>query len=239
MKLVDYQNIWKAKKVLRFIYDDFYKTINEHCIDGNILEIGGGIGNFNIEGRDVIRTDIQLSKTISLVADAHNLPVSNSSFSNIILIDVLHHLDCPVNFLREASRVLTPNGRLIMIEPGITPISWLFYNFLHEEEVDLSWKPSKKCVPNANKDPYEANQAIPTLLFNKYSLILPDLKLSLISKKWMSLFVYPLSGGFKKWSLIPSFLVNFLLKIEKKLIPLLGPIMAFRIVIVVQNTKKI
>ncbi|MDC1536781.1 class I SAM-dependent methyltransferase [Candidatus Thioglobus sp.] len=239
MKLVDYQNIWKTKKVLRFIYDDFYKTINEHCINGNILEIGGGIGNFNIEGRDVIRTDIQLSKTISLVADAHKLPFSNSSFSNIILIDVLHHLDCPVNFLKEASRVLTPQGRLIMIEPGITPISWLFYNFLHEEEVDLSWKPSNKCTPKANKDPYEANQAIPTLLFNKYYLILSDLKLSLISNKWMSLFVYPLSGGFKKWSLVPSFLVNFLLRIEKKLIPLLGPLMAFRMVVVVKNTKKI
>jgi len=239
MKLIDYQNIWKTKKVLRSIYEDFYKQINECCINGNILEIGGGIGNLTIKGRDIIRTDIQFSKSISLVADAHNLPFSDSSFSNIILIDVLHHLDCPINFLKEASRVLTPDGRLIMIEPGITPVSWIFYNFLHEEDVNLSWKPSKKCTPKTNKDPYEANQAIPTLLFSKYHLILSDLKLSLISKKWMSLFVYPLSGGFKKWSLIPFFLVNFLLRIEKKLTPFLGPLMAFRMIIVIENTKKI
>jgi hypothetical protein len=55
----------------------------------------------------------------------------------------------------------------------------------------------------------------------------------------MSLFVYPLSGGFKKWSLIPFFLVNFLLRIEKKLTPFLGPLMAFRMIIVIENTKKI
>ena len=237
MQLENYKEVWKSKKVLRLIYQDYYNTIDKYCTDGDVLEIGGGIGNFQIGGRNIIKIDIQHSDSISLVADAHNLPFPNSTFENIVLIDVLHHLDCPVNFLEEASRALCPNGRLIMIEPGITPISWILYKIGHDEKVDLSWRPVENCIPNAKKDPYDSNQAIPTLLFNKYYSILKDLNLSIINKEWMSLFVYPLSGGFQKWSLVPSMLVNWLLKIEKKLIPFLGPIMAFRLVIVLKNTK--
>ena len=237
MQLENYKEAWRSKKVLRLIYQDYYNIINRHCNDGNILEIGGGIGNFEINGRKIVKTDIQHSNLVNLVADAHNLPFSDSAFENIVLIDVLHHLDCPVNFLKESSRVLKRDGRLIMIEPGITPISWLLYKIAHDEEVDMSWRPSMDCIPNVNKKPYDSNQAIPTLIFNKYSCILNVLNLSIVNKNWLSLFGYPLSGGFQKWSLIPSRFISFLLKIESKLLPFLGPIMAFRLVIVLKNTK--
>ena len=54
---------------------------------------------------------------------------------------MLHHLDCPLIFLEEAHRVLKLGGRIIMVEPAITPLSHPFYHLLHEERVDMSWKP--------------------------------------------------------------------------------------------------
>jgi SAM-dependent methyltransferase len=239
MELKDYRKIWKSKKVLRLIYQDYYDSIDNYCIDGNVLEIGGGIGNFDIGGRKVVRTDIQHSKSISVVADAHNLPFCNSSFDNIVLFDVLHHLECPVKFLDEASRVLSPGGRIVMVEPGITIVSWVLYKIGHDELVDLSWKPKVDCIVNPDKDPYDSNQAIPTLLFGKYGSIIKKTNFSIVDKKWMSLFAYPLSGGFQKWSLLPINFVKILLKLEKKLMPLLGPIMAFRLIVVLKNIKKI
>ena len=238
MKLEDYRKIWKSKKVIRLIYQDFYNSIESYCIDGNVLEIGGGIGNFNIGDRHVVRTDIQRSDSVSIIADAHSLPFSKSSFNNIVLVDVLHHLECPLKFLDEASRVLSSGGRIVMGEPGITIVSWILYKIGHDELVDLSWKPKADCIPNPDKDPYESNQAIPTLLFGKYSSVIKKNNFSIVDKKWMSLFVYPLSGGFQKWSLVPTNLVSWLLKLEKKLIPFLGSIMAFRLIIVLENTKK-
>ena len=238
MKLEDYEKIWKSKKSLRLIYQDFYNSIDNYCTDGNVLEIGGGIGNFDIGDRSVVRTDIQRSKSVSVVADAHNLPFCNSSFDNIVLFDVLHHLECPLKFLDEASRVLSPGGRVVMVEPGITIVSWILYKIGHDELVDLSWVPKTDCTPNPKKDPYESNQAIPTLLFGKYSSIIKKTNFSIVNKKWMSLFAYPLSGGFQKWSLLPISLVEWLLRLEKKLIPIFGPVMAFRLIIVLENTKK-
>lgn len=237
MELEDYKKIWKNKKVLRLIYQDYYENIDSYCVDGNVLEIGGGIGNFEIGGRNVVRTDIQYSESISVVADAHNLPFCTSSFKNIVLFDVLHHLECPLKFLDEASRVLTPGGRIVMIEPGITIVSWVLYKLGHDELVDLSWKPKSDCILNPNKDPYDSNQAIPTLLFGKYSSIIKKNNFSIITKKWLSLFAYPLSGGFQRWSLLPKSFVRILLKLENFLIPLLGPIMAFRLLVVLKNIK--
>lgn len=231
------KKIWNSKKVLRVIYKHFYSIIDNQCTNGNILEVGSGIGNFNIEGRSIIKTDITYSNDTDFVSDAYSLPFQDSTFDNIVLIDVLHHLDCPINFLKEASRVLTPNGRLIMLEPGVTPISWLFYKFMHHEDTDMKWVPNKNYITNPKKDPYHGNQAIPTLIFNKFNSTLNSLNFSIIYKKWLSLFAYPLSGGYQKWTLIPSSLVRVLLKIENYLLPLLGSAMAFRIIVVVENNK--
>jgi len=80
------------------------------------------------------------------------------------MLDVLHHLERPVAFMREAARVLRPGARLAMIEPGITPLSWPFYNFLHQEPVILSQDPFAMTERRPDKDPFDSNQAIPTLL---------------------------------------------------------------------------
>ena len=125
-----------------------------------------------------------------------------------------------------------------MVEPAITPLSYPFYHLLHEERVDMSWKPDPQCIPNLAKDPYDSNQAIPTLLFGKYKKIFgPDLNLpfTIKIKEYLSLFVYPLSGGFKRWNLIPAFLVKPLLKIDDFLASFLGPVFGFRLLVVLEK----
>ena len=205
MKLKDYLYSWENKPALRAIYNNLYQKILSRTTDGNTLEIGAGIGNFHTSNGRVYKIDIQFSKGVDAVADAHKLPFSDESFSNIILFDTLHHLQCPVLFFLEAERVLTPGGRIIMIEPGITPVSWLLYKLGHEEPVNMRWRPKKGCVLDPNKDPYDSNQAIPTILFKVKPIFFEKLVpgLSIKESKWLSIFAYPMSGGFKKWCLIP------------------------------------
>jgi len=51
----------------------------------------------------------------------------------------------------------------------------------------------------------------------------------------LSLFAYPLSGGFRRWSLIPAFLVRPLLLVEDGLLIVLGPVMAFRLLVTLER----
>ena len=238
MELTDYHHSWKNKPVLRAIYSDLYSKITDNLIDGDTLEIGGGIGNFQIEIGNLVRTDIQVSSTINVAADAQCLPFKNNAFSNIVLFDVLHHLQCPMLFFAEAKRVLIPGGKIVMIEPGITPISGVLYKLGHEEPVDMRWLWQQDCRIDHDKDPYESNQAIPTIMFRKrQKLFLQDMPgLKINQACWLSMFAYPLSGGFKKWSLLPVSLVKFVLYLEKKLLPVLGWLLAFRLLVVLENT---
>jgi hypothetical protein len=53
----------------------------------------------------------------------------------------------------------------------------------------------------------------------------------------MSLFAYPLSGGFKPWSLLPAAAAGPLLTLEHMLEPALAPLMAFRLLAVMERAS--
>ncbi len=86
-------------------------------------------------------------------------------FAGVVMLDVLHHLERPIEFLKEASRVLKPGGRLAMIEPAMTTLARRFYDRFHEEPVDMQADPFAPVTINPDRDPFDANQAIPSLLF--------------------------------------------------------------------------
>jgi len=150
---------------------------------------------------------------------------------------VLHHLSAPRAFFGEAARILRPGGRLVMIEPAITPVSRIFYTWFHPEPVVMDADPLAATAPDPDSDPFDANQAIPTLLFLRRPGAFADAvpELSLRSVRLLSLFAYPLSGGFRPWSLIPRSGVAPMLRLEERLASFLGRLMAFRLFVVLER----
>jgi SAM-dependent methyltransferase len=71
---------------------------------------------------------------LDIVCGANPLPFRSGSLGGVVMLDVLHHLPEPLEFLNEASRVLRPGGRLVMIEPCITCPSYLLYRYFHDED---------------------------------------------------------------------------------------------------------
>ena len=236
--LEKYRLVWDRKPLLRRVYNDIYDRIATACVDGTTLEIGGGIGQFKTRFPDVIATDIQGAPWLDVVTDAQTLPFAAGSIANIVMVDVLHHIEFPLLFLREAERVLRPGGRLVMVEPAITWGSTLFYRLIHQEPVRMGVDPLTIGKPNTKRDPYDSNQAIPTLLVSRErrrtEQILPGLRI--VQTNWFSFWVYPLSGGFKRWSLLPDSVGSFILRLEKKLEPTLGQYLAFRLLTVMEKT---
>lgn len=235
--LKEHRDAWQEKPSLRAVYRDLYRRMAGVAKPGKTLEIGGGTGNFKAFIPEVVSTDIQSAPWLDVVCDAQELPFADGSFDNIVMFDVLHHLERPRFFLSEAARILRPGGRVILVEPAITPISRIFYTHFHPEPVDMSADPLAAGVRDPNRDPYESNQAIPTLLFQRnvddFVAACPDFALTKCQR--LSLFTYPLTGGFRPWTLVPGLLVPALLKVEEILLPVLGPLMAFRLLVVLER----
>lgn len=235
--LTGYRNTWESKAVLRTIYHRLYEHIVAATVAGETLEVGGGSGNLKSLLEGVVSTDIVASSWLDVVADAQALPFRDGCFSNIVGVDIVHHIEAPLCFFEEAFRVLEPGGRIILIEPAITLMSSLFYRHFHPEPVDMSVDPFRQIEHDPDRKPFDANQAIPTLLFrdryDRFAAIFPQHRL--IQLDWMSLFAYPLSGGFRPWSLIPLRLVDPLLNMEQALPQWMRKAMGFRMVIVLEK----
>ncbi|HEY7242360.1 MAG TPA: methyltransferase domain-containing protein [Xanthobacteraceae bacterium] len=235
--LASYRKIWARKPALRIVYDGFYDRIAAACRPGLTIEIGGGIGNLKERLTDVIATDIQPAPWLDCVTDAQRLPFASGRIANIVMVDVLHHLQSPLMFFREAARVLEGGGRVLMIEPAITWCSTLLYRLFHHEPVRTSVDPLAEEIPLSGRDPYDANQAVPTLIATRhrarFHLLVPELRIGRV--EWFALAAYPLSGGFKPWSLIGPAAARRLLAIERAIEPVLGRWMAFRMMLTVER----
>ena len=232
-----YRQIWDTKPILRTVYGDLFDRIAVRCGPGPTLEIGGGVGNLKTRLPDCWSSDIQFAPWLDLVADAQSLPFQDGVLGNLVMVDVLHHLEFPALFFQEAARKLRPGGRIIMVEPAITWGSTLFYRLLHHEPVDLSVDPFAEGPKRADRDPYESNQGLPTLIATRYRAelhrLLPTLRI--VETSWFSFLVYPLSGGFKPWSLVPDWLAPTILRWESVLEPVVGSFLGFRMLLVVEK----
>ena len=236
--LAQHREIWDAKAALREIYGDFHRRILGACGPGLTIEVGAGLGCLKSAAPEVVCVDIQMAPWLDLAADAQWLPFANARVDNIVMIDVLHHIERPHRFFAEAARVLKSGGRLVMLEPAITLGSWSFYRWLHPEPVDLSADPLTEGPTSAARDPYHGNQAIPTLLFRgdtePFHAAFPTLRVT--ERRWFGLLAYPFSGGYRSWSLIPPAMVVPLLRFEEMLPRWLNRLFGFRLLVTVEKT---
>ncbi len=235
--LGQHREIWKKKPLLRHIYTDWYRLICENLKKGKTLEVGSGTGNFKEYKPDIISSDIDKQPWLDLVCDAHKIPMKNSSLGNIVMIDVLHHLNEPLKFFDEAYRVLKPGGRIVMLEPYPSKISLFVYRLVHPEPFifETDYKSLRK--NNKSKQPWDSNQAIPYLLFTKYRDQFEnefESKFKILKIDKLTFFLYPLSGGFGAKQFIPNPLVGMGEKIEKKL-SIFKEVLAFRCFIVIEK----
>jgi ubiquinone/menaquinone biosynthesis C-methylase UbiE len=66
---------------------------------------------------------------LDIVSDITSIPMPNSSFDAIMCIEVLEHLPDPVQAIKEFSRLLKPNGHLIITAPFCSLTHFAPYHF--------------------------------------------------------------------------------------------------------------
>lgn len=228
---------WQKKPQLRVIYEDYYRQIVSACIPGTTLEIGGGSGNLKGFMEEVISTDIVPAAWLDAAVDAQALPFADESFANVVGMDVLHHIERPRRLFAETERVLKPGGRIIFVEPAITLVSGIFYRHFHPEPVVMDADPLADGPLDPSREPFDANQAVPTLLFGRhrkrFEQMFPGMRI--VGVKLLSLIAYPLSGGFRSWCLVPAGSIDWLLRLERIIVPVVGSLMAFRLFAVIEK----
>jgi SAM-dependent methyltransferase len=161
--LARHRTAWQARPELRAVYREWFdRLLAAAGTRRPVVEIGSGPGFFKAASPALVATDVVAGLAVDIRCDADLLPFRPESVGAIVMVDALHHLARPLDFLAEAARALTPSGRIAMVEPWITLPSWILYRFFHHEECRLGVDVARPFASDT-KDALEGNAAIPYL----------------------------------------------------------------------------
>jgi len=203
---------WRRKPVLRKVYSQFYREIAARIdpgISGLVVELGSGMGNIREHVPDCITTDVFPNPWLDRVENAYSLSFDGQTVSHLILFDVWHHLRYPGAALREFSRVLVRNGRLIIFEPAMGLLGRFVFGRFHHEPLGLNeeirWDPPEDFC--RDRPGYYAAQGNASRIFahGEFGERLEDWKTSDVA--YFSALAYLGTGGFRGPQLYPEALL--------------------------------
>jgi SAM-dependent methyltransferase len=163
------------------------------------------------------------------------MPFENDSISGLFMVDTFHHLPDALVFLREVSRVLKENGKLIMIEPANTLWGRFIYSNFHHEPFNTegNWQ-----IPESG--PLSgANISLPWIVFVRDKTIFnkefPRLKIEQIT--YHTPLRYLLSGGVSFKQIVPDCVFPIFTMIDIILSSLSKHLSMFMTIKVIKNKK--
>ncbi len=209
-RLEEHRRLWAEKPVLARVYARWFELLLAEAPRGaRVVEVGAGPGTLRAFARGSrpdlawLATDLEPLPWNHVAADASRLPVRDASARAIVGLDVLHHLSDPRAFFADATRALAPGGRLALVEPWISPLSWIVYRFFHEEDCRLSVDPWRPFPPG--KAGFDGDAALPWRIVSvAREADWRELGLSAPRVERLNAFAYLMTLGFRRASLLPS-----------------------------------
>ena len=222
-----HHQVWNNKPVLERVYAVWFDALLACLPPGTkVLEVGAGPGFLSDHARRTrrdlrwIATDLLWNTSNDVVADALRLPLRDGTVQAVVCFDVLHHLVRPAAFFKETARVLASGGRLVMIEPWITPFSYAVYRWAHHETCDRNvdpWAPFA-ADDSGGKEAFEGNSAVSwKIVRSTTARDWEQLGLESPQVRVFNGFAYLLSLGFYRPSLLPPALTDPLLRLDRGL----------------------
>ncbi|HMJ16525.1 MAG TPA: class I SAM-dependent methyltransferase [Polyangiaceae bacterium] len=195
------------KPALRKLYDETYAKyaacLRRCPAQGIALELGSGASFAKDRIPELVTSDVIAYAGVDRVVDATALPFPDASLRAVFMSNVFHHIPDVAAFLREAERCLLPGGRVFIADQHVGPISAPILRYAHHEPFD----PRAKRWSFASTGPLSgANGALAWMVFERdrssFESQFPKLRLERYSPH--TPLRYWLSGGLKRWSLLPD-----------------------------------
>ena len=201
------REIIRKKPGLQCYYREVYRRYAE-CLrkcprEGVAVELGSGGGFVKEVIPEMVTSDTLSYEGVDQVIDACKMPFEDESLKGICMLNVFHHIPDVTSFLKEAARCLKPRGRILIIDQHPGWIGWPIYTFIHHEHFDSK---SARWTFETSGPLSGANGALAWMVFKRdrkaFEALFPRLKILRYDPHTPLL--YWLSGGLKKWSLVPQ-----------------------------------
>jgi SAM-dependent methyltransferase len=212
--------------MLREVFTEFHHTLHKLDqkflkADGLKIELGAGVKPIRDSYPEVLATDVIDSPQLDQVLNAEDMNLKNGSVSVLFGQNCFHHFPHPDSFFKEANRVLSVGGGVILLEPYYGPFaSFLFKRLFRTEGFDKdfsSWETPVRGPMNG------ANQALSYIVFIRDKLEFekryPTLKIVHLELCGNYL-KYLVSGGLNFRQLLPDWITPVINLFQLVLFPL-------------------
>ena len=230
------RQVIQSKPFLRAIYDEWYTKLAAELPqgDGAVLELGSGAGFCDRYIPGLITSEVFFCRPVDVIADAQRMPFRDGSLRAIVFTDVMHHISDVRRFFTEASRCLREGGKLLMIEPWLSPWSKFVYTRFHHEP----FCPEAEDWSFPSSGPLSgANGAIPWIVFVRDQQIFESEFPHLVVDQVRPFlpFRYLVSGGVAMRSLMPGFTQPLWIRLEQMLEPCMSTLAMFAFVSILKR----
>ncbi len=239
-----HKKILTEKRCMREVFTEFYNLCHGLAqkyfeTKGLEIELGAGSSFFKSQFPEIISSDIKPAENLDMIVNAQKMPFRPSEVKALYGINCFHHFPDPKQFFREADRVLSKGGGIVLIEPYFGPLARLFYSKVftteHFNKNQLSWQ-----TDSENSGPMQgANQALSYIvLFRDQNVFQKEFSnFEIVYHKPLTNYVrYFFSGGINFRQLAPDFFVPVLRVVELILIPL-ARLLALHHVVVIKKIR--
>lgn len=231
--------LWNRKPLLHRVYVELYKIMATHrsnLNEGKVVELGSGMGSIHEVIPDCIRTDLFHYPWIDQVENAYQLTFETNTLSNLLMVDVFHHLRYPGTALNEFLRVLKPGGRLILMEPGLSALGYLVYGPLHAEPIgkarQIQWLAPQGW--SSNDIDYYSAQGNSTRIFVQKHFADKLQGWKTVKVQPIAALAYAASGGYSGPQLYPTLTYPLIKSLEKLMQPF-PALFATRLLVVLEK----
>jgi SAM-dependent methyltransferase len=207
------------------------------------VELGSGIAASKdfINASSFLTTDFVDSDWLDIQnCNAISTDFEDHVFDFVVACNTLHHIAYPSLFLKEMSRILKPNGVLLIQEIHTSFLGRLILKvFRHEsfdERIDVF---NKTIVVNDPNDPWSANCSVPSLLFRSHEKFEENFReFKIVHDQFSECLVFLNSGGVTaKTFHVPLNLrlLSILFQIDRVLVKMAPNLLAIQRQVVLQN----
>ena len=223
----------EKKNNLEFLLYKRFNWMNRYIKKGSkVIDLGSGAGliEFFIKEK-ILLTDVKMQEFIHKKIDALNIDLPDNSVDVFICSHMIHHISHPVKFLKSLEKKLVGGGLILIQDINTSFFMRVLLYLMRHEGFSYNNDVFDESITYSNSnDPWEANCAIPQLLFQDGKLFEKKVPLKILKNSLNEFLLLPLSGGViakSKTIELPIFVLKLIDLFDKVMIYFFPKLFAF------------